>query len=577
MAHHIRYIRPRSNGVYYYERRVPQAVIDRPTDWERYFKKQRLFRRSLQTKRQIDALPMAEQAHREFDELVAKALGRSLPRDGLPGDRNTRPLTPSIVARVTAWVQERVAKPWAQQIIRTELGEGDREELARMIADRELEAEDLRRVILDLESSEDPRMPNIADEVAFIAAEEQLDVAPGSLGWAALSRAVREGYERGQREIDAMLEGKAPTMPLERLQGKQAAPPRISEVMADYITRLRAPRTIQEANTAIAAFVEAMGDLRLDEITRTEIVRFCQIEGAKVVGGKTKGSVLRPTSPETLKKKVGLIRAAINHAIETDKFAGANPCLRIDAKRFTQPVPKAVMPDKRPFTVHELQLLVQHPWFTGCASATNTHKPGPVRLSGMHYWVPILAMHTGCRAGELGGLRVAEVRLDHQHPHIVIQDNVYRTTKGAYRRSVPVLDVLMDLGFGEYVEQIAKGGHDRLFPDWKAPPARVDAGATAWSNAKLIRSFNRTVIPQQLKDILTEGARQEVTFHGFRGAFKTLLGRREYGLPENFKHEVIGHAKSALDKRYIQEIPLADTYPAMRRCAYAGLVLPPAP
>lgn len=101
MANHIRYVRRRSNGVYYYERRVPQAVIDRPADWERYFKAQRLFRRSLQTKRQIDAFRMAEQAHREFDELVAKALGRSLPRDGLPGDRNTRPLTPSIIARVS--------------------------------------------------------------------------------------------------------------------------------------------------------------------------------------------------------------------------------------------------------------------------------------------------------------------------------------------------------------------------------------------------------------------------------------------------------------------------------------------
>ncbi len=575
MANHVRYVRRRENGVYYYERRVPQAVIARPADWARVFGGQRLFRRSLLTKRQAEAMRPAEDAHREFDMLVTAALGRSVP--ATPNSGNTRPLSPTILLRVRATVGERVARPWAQQIVRTELGEADRDELERMIAAREQEADDLRRVLLDLEHSRDRRMPNVADEVARIVAEERLDVEPDTPGWAALSRAVREGHVSGQREIDAMLDGSAPAMPIERLKGREASAPRLSEVMAEYIARTRGPRTVVEARAALAAFVAAMGDLRLDEITRAEIVRFCQIAGAKVVGGKTPNSVSRPTSPETLKKKVGLIRAAINHAIETDRFAGANPCVRIDAKRFTQPVPKAIMPDKRPFTVHELQLLVQHPWFTGCASTTNTHKSGPLRLDGMHYWVPILAMHTGCRAGELGGLRLAEVRLDHRHPHIVIQDNVYRTTKGAYGRSVPVLDVLMNLGFGDYVNRIAKGGHDRLFPDWKAPAGRVEAGSTAWANAKLIRSFNRTVVPQQLKDILTEGARQEVTFHGFRGAFKTLLGRHEYGLPDNFKHEVIGHSKSGLDKRYIGVIPLEDTYPAMRRCAYAGLVLPPAP
>ncbi len=282
-------------------------------------------------------------------------------------------------------------------------------------------------------------------------------------------------------------------------------------------------------------------------------------------------------SSSTLKKKLGLLRAAINHAIETDNYAGVNPAARIDAGRFTKPVPKALMPDKRPFTVHELQLLLQHPWFTGCESVSRSHSPGEHRLNGMHFWVPVLAMHTGCRAGELGGLRLSEVRLDHQHPHLVIQDNVYRTTKGSYRRSVPILDVLLDLGFGNFVERIARADHDRLFHDWKAPAGRTEAGATAWSNGSLIRAFNRTVVPQQLGTILAEGARQEVTFHGFRGAFKTLLGRSEYNLPENYKHEVIGHAKSALDKRYIQEIPLEDTYPAMRACAYERLQLPPAP
>lgn len=576
MANHVRYIRRRRNGVYYYERRVPRAVLERPHEWQTHFGGKALYRVSLRTRQQADALAAGNREHDDFERRLLAMCG-----DGsavtATYDNATRTVTPALLAKIAADARERVARPWAQQLVRAELGPRDEDELERMVEEREGDAEQLRSVLQDRRGSGDPVMREIADQVEWLIETERLDAPPSTPMWAMISRALREGLLEGQRDIDAMLSGRSSAIPPERLTRSKRGAPKISEVMSAYVGQLRAQRTIREAKGAVASFIEAVGDLPLDEVTRTEVVQFCTIEGSRTVGGKTDGSVMRPMSASTLKKKLGLIRAAINHAIETDMYEGANPAARIDAKRFTKPVPKALMPDKRPFTVHELQLLVQHPWFTGCESANRSHQPGEHRLDGMHYWVPILAMHTGCRAGELGGLRLSEVRLDHQHPHVVVQDNAYRTTKGSYRRSVPILDVLLDLGFGDFVQRIAGAGHDRLFPDWKAPAGRVDASATAWSNGSLVRAFNRTLVPQQLGAILTEGARQEVTFHGFRGAFKTLLGRSEYNLPENYKHEVIGHAKSALDKRYIQEIPLADTYPAMRRCAYDRLRLPPAP
>jgi integrase len=90
----------------------------------------------------------------------------------------------------------------------------------------------------------------------------------------------------------------------------------------------------------------------------------------------------------------------------------------------------------------------------------------------------------------------------------------------------------------------------------------------------VIRSFNQTLIPKALDGLLVEGARRAVTFHGFRGAFKTLLMMNKYGIQPNYVHEVVGHEKSNLDARYIGEIPLAETYPAVRACHYEGLVLP---
>ena len=84
-------------------------------------------------------------------------------------------------------------------------------------------------------------------------------------------------------------------------------------------------------------------------------------------------------------------------------------------------------------------------------------QPGRCRFKGMHYWFPMLAMHTGCRARELGGPRGNEVRLGHEYPHMVIQDNTYRTTKGSYRRNIPILDGLLNFGFGEFVERMGHG------------------------------------------------------------------------------------------------------------------------
>lgn len=586
MAGDVRYVRKRKNGVYYYERRVPSAVIERREDWQRFFGGVILFRRSLETRRQVNAMQAAIEVHRDFDQLVATILGRGGVTAIEDADNASRPVTPASLLKIRKTVQEEVARPWAQAVSLAYLGGAHADELERMAHQRELDADLIRRLVLPrgLDSDprldaflEDPRFEKIDDYVKRAVRRERFDAPKGSNAWVLLATAVREGMAAGEEEIDQLLAGKKSAIPAERFTRRAASAPRISEVVADYIRSLTAGRTIAEVKSALAAFVAVVGDLPLDEISRADFIRFCEHEGAKTVGGKDPHSIPRPVSPDTLKKKVGLLRAAINRRIRRDPEIGVNPAANIDASLFAKPVARAVMPAKRPFDVHELGLILQHPWFTGCASETAVHRAGPHRLNGAHYWAPVLAMHSGCRAGELGGLRVCEVRLDHAHPHIVVQDNEYRTTKGSYRRRIPILDVLLENGFGEFVERIASEGHDRLFPDWTGPGNRVDASSTAWSNAGLIRAFNRTLLPMQLKGILQAGVRQQVTFHGFRGAFKTLLGRHEYGIPTNYKHEVIGHAKDPLDKRYVGEIDLAETYEAIHRCAYRGLVLPSAP
>lgn len=160
---------------------------------------------------------------------------------------------------------------------------------------------------------------------------------------------------------------------------------------------------------------------------------------------------------------------------------------------------------------------------------------------------------------------MSEVRLADAMPHFLIRPNGHRGTKNGRSRCVPVLDALIELGFPAYVDRIRKSGATRLFPDWTAiKPAGAGLDAfPAWSNSEVIRAFNRKVIPWALADKLSSGARREVTFYSLRGAFKAMIGTTN-NLPINVVHEVIGHAESELDARYIGEVTIEETYPQVR-------------
>ena len=85
-----------------------------------------------------------------------------------------------------------------------------------------------------------------------------------------------------------------------------------------------------------------------------------------------------------------MLSAAINYARERGWLTTENPAQAIRVKGFAKTADKAVMPEKRRFTVAEMNLIFRHPWFTGCKSETETHLPGDVRLQGCEFWVPVV-------------------------------------------------------------------------------------------------------------------------------------------------------------------------------------------
>ena len=562
------------NGVFYYVRRVPREVTRRPLEFRHIFKGQATVRWSLGTKDKQLALAHYTNLDRAFEDMVRRALPIST--DAFtPVDAPKRAVTPELLTNIRATYRERLLRPYRQAVMHLEQDPAVYgPELARMIAEFEWKAEHISDVLYDFGSTTDPAIdvPAISQD---IIERERVYASPGSNELSAIQNAVREGLRGGYNEILAIASGAVSATPLPSSLSSKA--PTITTVVRAHLERQDRPRTVAEFKEALQAFTQLHGDLPLNELKRSHFSAFCAEQARTVVGGRSPGSVERPMSAATIQKKVRLLRSAIASAIKTEMFEGPNPATDIDVKQFAVRNSQLNIPDKRRFNDEELALVFSQPWFSGCVSATNTFEPGAHRLSGLHFWVPVLALLTGCRASELGGLMLTEIRIDSAHPHIIIRSNAFRPTKSGKQREVPMLDQLLELGFADMVEAARQKGCTRLFEEWSPPKASASGGMPAWSNGTILRTFNNRLVPKALKDILVPDARREVTFHSFRGAFKNMLGRPDHNLPSNYVNYVVGHSLSDLDQRYIGKIDLGELYKAIHGCRFDAKLLPSPP
>ena len=578
LSHKIKYLMNR-NGTFYYSRRMPDDTRSNPAMFQALFGAKTHYRVSLKTKDQAVALVRFKAEDDRFHANLTLVRGGERMRGALEKSiarPQKQQLTPETVDRIQDEIIASSLNLWRRRQALAEINAAQREEYERLVGQREEDAEDLLAILIDGEISMDPRLPNIASRAHDIALENEIDIeVEGALP--ALIAAVRQGMLRAERKVDRLLSsGEGSLADIERMKHKVG--PKLSEMFDTYILSQSRPRTISEIRGTAKALIASVGDKRTSDVSSSDIRAFCVEQAKQIIGHRDPKAVCRPISAATLHKKIALIRAAFNHATNRGVFTGANPASQIKASIFVQPIPAHLMPRKRPFRVPEMNEIFAYPWFSGCTSSSDSHSPGTYRLKGMQFWVPIIAAFSGLRAGEIGGLRLEEILLDDACPHILVRPNKYRPTKNGQSRRVPILDVLIDLRLADFVESMRRKGVDRLFDDWKSPRrSNASSGEAAWSNAKLLRSFNRIVLPKCLGQHDDEVTRREVTFHSFRGAFKTMLGLHRHGLSPNFINEVIGHAKSELDDRYVGEIPIEETYPAMRSCRYEGLILPTSP
>ena len=560
-------------GIYQYQRRVPKAVIDRPEAHRLYFRGQSIYRKTLGTGVYADALAAAAVAEAEFDGMVQAAQGILPAVHHTPAPKK-RELDAAGLADVSSRIRDRVVTDWRGTIVMAGV-----DPVAAEYLDARIESAIVAR------DAGDAPVAAIASQAVIRDMARQLNVEMGfglnerSEGFGELIRAASDGYVQARHDVQTMLEGKAlPDAPTSTLINTFGARPnprskamKFSAVVAEQFKVSNfAPKTVQKAKRAHRRFVEVVGDKPIDAITRQDVHAYLNAIAAQEVGRSLGAS--RPISRTTVQSYLTQISSPLSFAIGRAWREGPNPAADIDLTHWVSASDPALVPAKRRFEIRELNKLFEHPWFAGCLSDSQCYRPGSHQLQDSRYWAPVMALFTGARAAELGGLKISEINVT-GIPHIVIQPNEYRRVKSSKRRIVPLLDAFIELGFESYVRRVSSNGSDRLFPDWECPKSRsrgIDDELSRWANAKWIRAFNRTVIPKVFeRDPLA--TRSEITFHSFRGSFKKLM--IDHG---NHKkaNAIIGHTQDDLDRAYLGHFDVEELHEEFHAARFRGLVVP---
>lgn len=293
---------------------------------------------------------------------------------------------------------------------------------------------------------------------------------------------LRNADERDQMDWSGVI-----TDPLIKRAEKPKAAPAGSRIMDHYDRFLKQrasdirPDTINQNRGVIQLFAEFVGeDLPLEQLRRKHVAEWRDqlylmpkmakqvtdlknLKFREVIAANQK--LGRPTlDPKTINRYLSALSPfakwlAANDMVGTPIMVD-DMFIKLDRTK----------PKREPFSDEQLKILFGSPLFRGCLSDTVEHKPGNFRIRDWRYWLPLVALFSGMRLGEIAQLLVDDVQ--EMHGTWVMQvtadgdeDKTLKTVGS--ERIVPVHSELIALGFLDHYTARQKAGSKRLFPEIK--------------------------------------------------------------------------------------------------------------
>lgn len=318
-------------------------------------------------------------------------------------------------------------------------------------------------------------------------------------------------------------------------------------------------------------FMEQAGDKQLDQYTKNDARTFKRtlkhlpphytkhpdLKGLSFCDAAMKAEELElePMSDSNVNKNLGFVRALWNWAEGHYDDVPRNPFNGLNVRRGS-----SGRDDRLPFTEAELQKLFEAPVFTGCRSSEKwLTRGGHVPNGEGIYWVPLIGLYTGARAGEIIQLNVADVcALGGIHYFNITDDGEEQSTKtDSSVREVPVHPTLLELGFLEFVDAKRRLGSERLFPEMGKVGGYYSTGYSP--------RFGRLLKSLKIKH-------DKNSFHSFRHNFEDAA--LDSLIPEGIVDALLGHSSTGMSKRYgtgLRKLRVLNS--EMQKLRYDGLSL----
>lgn len=187
---------------------------------------------------------------------------------------------------------------------------------------------------------------------------------------------------------------------------------------------------------------------------------------------------------------------------------------------------------RKPYSKAQLQAIFASPLYNGHLSETTRHKPGPMLTRDGKFWVPLIALYSGMRMGEIVQLLITDIKTQDGIAYFDVsksenEDKTLKTQSSV--RKVPVHQVLLDLGLLNHAH-----GSGRMFSDIK----KGEDGYFSHNFSKWWGRYARQI------GVSTK----ETAFHSFRHSFKDALQAAE--APEYISKALMGHSDKDVHAGY---------------------------
>jgi integrase len=265
-----------------------------------------------------------------------------------------------------------------------------------------------------------------------------------------------------------------------------------------------------------------------------------------------------PLSFKTREKYFTMFRSFLIWAVDEErisKMPGANILMegasRLDA-----------IDDRDPYSKAQLAKIFSSPLYVGCKSLARRSSPGTLVVKDGCYWIPLVALFSGMRLGEIVQLRTSDLKSEEGLVYfdIALDEGGDKTLKTVQsKRRIPVHPELVRLGLLEHFAYAKEQGWERLFNDIK-PDAK---GYYSGNFSKFWGYYTRKIKVHSPKTV----------FHSFRHNFVDALRSAE--VADDVARFLAGHAeragKSDTHLRYGSKASISRLHEAVEKVTYPAL------